>query len=181
LRKRLLAEIAPLAMHCPWLSELGDPLTMSPTGLLVLEALLPEATKAVDRQITGGSCGAVRKPPTTAGRSAPSWTRRSASVRTRAAQAADPGTVRRTAERVAALLRPGRRYTAGRAAAMRNGIELRNAAIRQEPVARRMQRLTERLHGAVAVSTGWLNLRTALPLVLMLFLLPRLGARFVVR
>jgi hypothetical protein len=36
------------------------------------------------------------------------------------------------------------------------------------------------LQERLAVSTGWLNARTVLPLVLTLFLLPRLGARLVI-
>src|SRR5207249_294455 len=51
LRKRLLAELAALLVHCLWLREVGDPLQMNATSLLVLEALLPEAKTVADRQI----------------------------------------------------------------------------------------------------------------------------------
>ena len=50
LRGRLVAELAEVTVHCPWLAEIGDPLRMDPASLLVLESLLPEARKAVDRQ-----------------------------------------------------------------------------------------------------------------------------------
>src|SRR5262249_51951512 len=51
LRKRIVAELASLVVHCPWLAELGDPQTLDPASLLVLESLLPEARTAVERQI----------------------------------------------------------------------------------------------------------------------------------
>lgn len=50
LRRRVMADLAPLVIHCPWLAEIGDPLTMDAASLLVLESLLPEAAKAADRQ-----------------------------------------------------------------------------------------------------------------------------------
>jgi hypothetical protein len=47
LRKRLVAELAPIVLRCPWLGEeLGNPLKMAPADLLVAEALLPPARKA---------------------------------------------------------------------------------------------------------------------------------------
>ncbi len=49
LRKRLLAELTSVAVHCPWISGLGDPRTMDAASLLVLESLLPEARKEVER------------------------------------------------------------------------------------------------------------------------------------
>jgi hypothetical protein len=53
MRKRLLIELAPVIVHCPWLGEeLGDPLKMGPADLLVAEALLPEARKAAEQQVT---------------------------------------------------------------------------------------------------------------------------------
>jgi hypothetical protein len=54
LRQRLGAEILRLTAHCPWLAELGDPQAMDAAQLLVLEALLPEARKAVERHIERG-------------------------------------------------------------------------------------------------------------------------------
>ncbi len=51
LRRRIVADFAPLLVHCPWLSEAGDPLTMDAASLLVMESLLPEARKAADRQV----------------------------------------------------------------------------------------------------------------------------------
>lgn len=51
LRKRLIAELSGLLIHCPWFAELGEPQTMDAASLLVLEALLPEARKTAERQI----------------------------------------------------------------------------------------------------------------------------------
>lgn len=50
LRKRLQTSYAGLAAYCPWLQELGDLSTMSAAGLLVMDALIPEAEKAVEQQ-----------------------------------------------------------------------------------------------------------------------------------
>lgn len=59
LRQRLLAEIAALAADCPWLGDLGDPLTMDAASLLVLEALLPEAKKTADKLRHAARCRAA--------------------------------------------------------------------------------------------------------------------------
>lgn len=50
LRKRLVVAYAGLRAYCPWLSALGEIEQMPVASLLVLEALLPEAQKAVERQ-----------------------------------------------------------------------------------------------------------------------------------
>jgi len=50
LRKRLVIAYAGLKAYCPWLSALGEIEQMPVASLLVLEALLPEAQKAVERQ-----------------------------------------------------------------------------------------------------------------------------------
>lgn len=50
LRRKLAADSAALAAACPWLAELGDPVSLAPAELLVLDALLPEARKAAERQ-----------------------------------------------------------------------------------------------------------------------------------
>lgn len=55
LRRRLAVDLATLAIHCPWLAEVGDPLAMDAPSLVVLESLLPEARKAADRQIKAGA------------------------------------------------------------------------------------------------------------------------------
>lgn len=51
LRRRIAADLASLVVQCPWLAELGDPLAMDAASLVALEALLPEARKAADRQV----------------------------------------------------------------------------------------------------------------------------------
>ncbi|MFZ6741654.1 protein kinase domain-containing protein [Undibacterium sp. JH2W] len=50
LRKRLVIAYAGLKAYCPWLSVLGEIEQMPVASLLVLEAMLPEAQKAVERQ-----------------------------------------------------------------------------------------------------------------------------------
>lgn len=51
LRQRVLGELLGLATQSSWVSELGDPHTLDAPGLLVLEALLPEAKKSVAHQV----------------------------------------------------------------------------------------------------------------------------------
>ena len=51
LRQRLTAELGGLMVYCPWLAELGEPATLDPAALLVLESLLPQARELADRQI----------------------------------------------------------------------------------------------------------------------------------
>jgi len=51
LRKRVLAELLGLAAKCDWINDLGDPLQMDASSLLVVEALLPEARKSVEHQL----------------------------------------------------------------------------------------------------------------------------------
>jgi hypothetical protein len=50
LRKRLLVAYAGLQAYCPWLASLGEVEHMPVASLLVLEAMLPEAQKAAERQ-----------------------------------------------------------------------------------------------------------------------------------
>jgi hypothetical protein len=179
LRTRLLSELAALVAHCPWLTELGDPRTMTPTALLVLEALLPEAKKAAERQIR---------------RDTQKRTEQADDCR-RKSDALDDikTTLRATSNRryptdeyceelADALARYFELLADVRATGRSDDawIELRSAAIRMEPIARRMQRLVERLRERLAVSGGWLNARTALPLFFAFLLLPRLGPRVII-
>jgi tRNA A-37 threonylcarbamoyl transferase component Bud32 len=179
LRTRLLSELAALVVHCPWLAELGDPRTMTPTALLVLEALLPDARKAADRQIKLNTQRRTEE----------------ADDCRRKSDALDDikATLRATAERryptadycdelADALTRYFELLADVRATGRSDEawLGLRAAAIRMEPVARRMQRIVERLRERLAVSGGWLNARTALPLVFAILLLPRLGPRVII-
>lgn len=50
LRKRLTVAYAGLKAYCPWLSALGEVEQMPVASLLVLEALLPDAQQAAERQ-----------------------------------------------------------------------------------------------------------------------------------
>ncbi len=50
LRQRLVLAYAGVLAYCPWLLELGEIASMSAPNLLVMEWLLPEAAKLVERQ-----------------------------------------------------------------------------------------------------------------------------------
>jgi hypothetical protein len=147
--------------------------------LLVAESLLPEATRLAERQLK-------------------------AELRRRTEEAEQARTLSNDLDEIVASLRGTaqrkfptealcddllgdlRRFSdivgtargAGRTDA--EWVALRNAVVRMEPAARRMQRVAERLRERLAVSGGWLNVRTALPLLLLLLLIPRLGARIIV-
>lgn len=50
LRKHLAPRLTELVVHCPWLARLSEMAAQDAVSLLVVEALLPEARKAVDKQ-----------------------------------------------------------------------------------------------------------------------------------
>ncbi len=50
LRQHLTPRLTELVVHCPWLARLSDMAAADAVSLLVVESLLPEARKAVDRQ-----------------------------------------------------------------------------------------------------------------------------------
>ncbi len=50
LRQHLTPRLTELVVHCPWLARLADMAAQDAVSLLVVESLLPEARKAVDKQ-----------------------------------------------------------------------------------------------------------------------------------
>lgn len=50
LRQQLIGEMLTLAIHAPWLKEIGNLDTMDAAALLAFESLLPETRKAAERQ-----------------------------------------------------------------------------------------------------------------------------------
>jgi tRNA A-37 threonylcarbamoyl transferase component Bud32 len=50
LRQHLSPRLTELVVHCPWLARLADMAAVDAVSLLVVEALLPEARKAVEKQ-----------------------------------------------------------------------------------------------------------------------------------
>jgi tRNA A-37 threonylcarbamoyl transferase component Bud32 len=50
LRQHLTPRLTELVVHCPWLARLADMAAVDAVSLLVVESLLPEARKAVDKQ-----------------------------------------------------------------------------------------------------------------------------------
>lgn len=50
LRQHLAPRLTELVVHCPWLARLSDMAAADAVSLLVVESLLPEARKAVERQ-----------------------------------------------------------------------------------------------------------------------------------
>lgn len=51
LRQHLTPRLTELVVHCPWLARLADMAALDAVSLLVVESLLPEARKAVDKQV----------------------------------------------------------------------------------------------------------------------------------
>jgi tRNA A-37 threonylcarbamoyl transferase component Bud32 len=177
LRKRLLAELAPLLVHCPWLAGLGDPKTMDSTALLVLEALLPEARKVADRQIQAE----IRKRE----EEAAACKQLAGELESIIAAAQATARARVPTEDVCIeLVAECERFNQLAAHVRATGrsdaawIELRNAVVRAEPVIRRLQRLAESLRERMTVGGGWLNARTLVLMGLLLIFAPRLGGRF---
>lgn len=173
LRSRLSAEIAGLLAVCPWLGEMGDPQAMSASELLVLEALLPEARKAVERQ-------------------------QRAQERQKEAEADEWRRLRGEAEILVASLRSqarDRRMTPAACDELRSGLDnylsllarvrgsgrsdtewmqLRKEVARIEPVASRMIDLIDELAERRAVNRGWLSMPVGSFLFAAFILLPEM-------
>lgn len=178
LRRRLLAELAGLIVYCPWLTELGDPLQMDGTALLVLESLLPEARIAAERQTKANSRRVEEE---------------AADYRATISALAAIVTALQTAARgpiptdtACADLRDGLERFFSLAAEIRASgrsdapwLEMRKSVIRREPIVKRLQALLDQLTERLAINSGWLNGRLLGILLLVAFLGPRfLGPRF---
>ncbi|HZX33508.1 MAG TPA: inactive serine/threonine-protein kinase VRK3 [Rhodocyclaceae bacterium] len=160
LRRRLGAELAGLQVHCPWLADFGDPESLDPASLLVLEALLPEARQAAERQ---------RKARAAEAQGAAAECRQ-----LRGELEAILPNLRRLAggglynqedavELAAELDRYGELLAKVRASGRNDGEwqELRKAALKAEPAALRLAFLADRLSQRLAVDGGWLSLPVA--------------------
>jgi len=176
LRKRMVVELASLAAHCPWLAEIGNPQDMDAASLLVLEALLPEARKAADRQIKadarrreeeinelraieGEATVLLRKVRTTA--------------REQMLTAAVCDELHKDLEQLFGLL--ARVQGSGRSDEA--FLKLQMSLKRSEPAASHMMMLLEILSERRAADSGWLNLNTLVFAGLALIFAPRfLGA-----
>ena len=178
LRRRLLAELAGLVAYCPWLSELGDPLTMDSTSLLVLESLLPEARTAAERQIRINT--KLREEEAETCRTTKAALEAAIEDLQALAQRRYPTAevcrdlddcLDRYAAVVATLRASGRSDTAW--------LEMRNLAMRKEPIAKRLRALVDQLSERLAVNTGWLDWRVGFFTFLTMLIGPRfLGPRY---
>ncbi|MEP7083463.1 MAG: hypothetical protein ABI854_01905, partial [Betaproteobacteria bacterium] len=178
LRRRLLAELAELLVHCPWLSGLGDPLTMDSTSLLVVEALLPEARTAAERQIRADiqrreeeadACRTTRAAIETAIEDLQSLAQRrfpTAELCQELSECLD-----RYTGLVNTLRASGRSDQAW--------LDMRNLALRKEPVAKRLRVLIDQLSERLAVNSGWFDWRIGSFTFLTMLVGPRfLGPRY---
>ena len=178
LRRRLLAELAGLLVYCPWLTELGDPLQMDGTSLLVLESLLPEARIAAERQT---KANARRQEEDAADLSAKMSALDAIVSELRTAARGPIPT-----DSACADLRAGlERYYSLAAEIRASGrsdarwLELRKSVIRKEPIVKRMQALLDQLTEKLVINSGWLNWRLLVLLTLVTLLGPRFfGPRF---
>jgi hypothetical protein len=176
LRRRLLAELAALLVYCPWLGQLGDPLTLAPAPLLVLEALLPQARLVADRQLQ-------------------------AEARQREADATECAALSAELQAVIAALRAAARANLLPGAACsrldaeleryfdlvdkirasgRSDLpwqELRAAAARHKTVATQMREALHSLAEQRAENAGWMNQQVLICVVLSLLLLPMIFGR----
>ena len=171
LRSRLSAELAGLTLHCPWLSELGDPQAMDASELLVLESLLPEAKKVAQRQIAAKQQQEQEQASECA----------SLATELQLMLAELQGAAR------ASLLMPAAcshlastldRYfelTARISASARADLQwqaMRKAAVRAKPVATQLRRKVEELLERRAANRGWLGREVAIFVGLFVLLAP---------
>ena len=156
LRQRLGAEILGLTAHCPWLAELGDPQTMDAAQLLVLEALLPEAGKAVKRHIESGErrresdldeIKEVKQEVAAAISSVRKFARRNLMRQSAADELR--AELERYFELLATIKASGR--------SDQDWLALKKTALRTEAGAMQMRQLVDRLTERHAVNAGWLG------------------------
>jgi serine/threonine protein kinase len=171
LRQRLQAELAELAVHCPWLSELGDPQRLDASGLLVMEALLPEARKAAQRQRQ-----AAARRTAEAEAELHEFQNELATTMARLRQNAQGGSfwrarcdeVRSNAEDYLNLL--ARLRATGRSDAPWQ--TLRQTAGRNEPNVNRLLKLLDDLEVRRTANAGWISLRVQVATGLVVWLVP---------
>ena len=178
LRRRLLGELAELLVYCPWLSELGDPLTMDATSLLVVESLLPEARTAAERQIKvntqrreedAEACRKTRASLEAAVEDLQALAQRRYPTEEVCRELGE--CLERYAGVVTTLRASGRSDT--------GWIEMRNHALRKEPIAQRLRVLVDQLSERLAVNSGWLDWRVGSFTLLTMLVGPRfLGPRY---
>jgi serine/threonine protein kinase len=156
LRKRLTADLTGLMVYCPWFAELGDTQTMSPSSLLVLESLLPEARNVADRQIKANDrqresesndCKATKQDVSAV----------ISAIRTAARSnmmiATGPDNLRTELDRYFDLL-------AGIKASGRSDLEwqaVKKSVVRSEKVAAQLQLLIDTLTEWRAINAGWMS------------------------
>lgn len=167
LRQRLAAELTGLIVDCPWLTELGDPGTMGAASLLVVEALLPEAKKIVERQLEANQrkreseadeCSALKA----------ELARTIAAIRTAADSLLMPNACSELSAGLDRYFDLSARIRASGRVDLR-WQELRRAVSRTEARANQLRRLVDALAAHRSENTGWLS-----PQVLGFFLLAML-------
>lgn len=173
LRQRLTAELASLMVHCPWLGELGDPRSLEPAALLVLEGLLPQAREVADRQI---KADARQRQQLDRDCAALGAELRIALVAVREAATSSlilptaASDLRASLDRYDEVIARIKASGSGDAA----WLELRKTASRTKPVVNRLGPLLDTLTERRAVDAGWLSLPVLGFVTLALLLLPAL-------
>lgn len=171
LRKRIMAELAGLIVHCPWITEIGDPLTMDFISLLVLEALLPDARTAVDRQTRADARRQEEE--------AEDYRVKMAAIAVAVASLKTAARHQIPTAEVCSELRDGLDHYAGLIADIRASgrsdlpwMEMRKAVIRGEPFAKRIHTLVDHLAETLAVNSGWMDWRVLVFMLLAVFVVP---------
>jgi tRNA A-37 threonylcarbamoyl transferase component Bud32 len=176
LRRRLLAELAGLLVYCPWLGQLGDPLTLAPAPLLVLEALLPQARKLAEqqqlaearlREADAAECAALNTELQAVLAALRHAAR--ASLLLPAACATLAAELERYFDLVAKIRASGRSDLPWQ--------ELRAAAARRKTVAAQMREAVHSLAEQRAENAGWLSQQVLIFVVLAMLLLPMIFGR----
>jgi len=158
LRKRILAELSGLIVHCSWLAEIGNPQEMDAASLLVLEALLPEARKAAENQTKAKERKrqvAIEEIQSIKSEAEILMAQIGEMARNRKATPTVCDELHHSLENCFALLERIRR--SGRSDD--DWIALKKRLLRFEPVANRLFNLISQLEEQRAANSGWLSAR----------------------
>jgi hypothetical protein len=168
--------LAGLLVYCPWLGQLGDPLTLAPAPLLVLEALLPQARKLAEqqqlaearlREADAAECAALNTELQAVLAALRHAAR--ASLLLPAACATLAAELERYFDLVAKIRASGRSDLPWQ--------ELRAAAARRKTVAAQMREAVHSLAEQRAENAGWLSQQVLIFVVLAMLLLPMIFGR----
>ena len=172
-RVRINAELTHLSLQCPWLTELGNPQTMSGIELLVVESLLPEARKAAEKQLAKSAANELQLKEdcqATSKQINSLLAQLRTIINNRWATESTCEELNRLCDeyfQTIAQIRASGRVDV-------EWMEMRKSALKPERNLHAIVQNINKLSEHRAITAGWLNQQTLAPVVLSIFILPLL-------